>query len=144
LTNGKAQYQGGGINIVFGTVALENNTVSGNSGSPGGIYNWYSSVASLGNRGSFSSRGHNLIGHDEDLTGDGNGDSGLTEGQNGDRVGTSASPLDPRLGPLQDNGGPTKTHALLGDSPAIDAGDRQGPQERHQDTGGGHAELSGG
>jgi len=30
---------------------------------------------------------------------------------------------DPRLGPLADNGGPTATHALLADSPAIDAGD---------------------
>ena len=29
----------------------------------------------------------------------------------------------PRLGPLQDNGGPTKTHALLTGSPAIDRGD---------------------
>jgi hypothetical protein len=29
---------------------------------------------------------------------------------------------DPRLGPLADNGGPTLTHALLADSPAIDAG----------------------
>jgi hypothetical protein len=29
---------------------------------------------------------------------------------------------DPRLGPLADNGGPTQTHALLADSPAIDAG----------------------
>ncbi len=32
---------------------------------------------------------------------------------------TDASPL---IGPLQDNGGPTRTHALLGGSPAIDAG----------------------
>jgi hypothetical protein len=30
---------------------------------------------------------------------------------------------DPRLTPLQDNGGPTWTHALLNDSPAIEAGD---------------------
>ena len=30
---------------------------------------------------------------------------------------------DPRLGALADNGGPTPTHALLADSPAIDAGD---------------------
>jgi hypothetical protein len=29
---------------------------------------------------------------------------------------------DPKLGPLQDNGGPTRTHALLPDSPAIDNG----------------------
>lgn len=31
--------------------------------------------------------------------------------------------LDPLLGPLADNGGPTQTHALLAGSPAIDAGD---------------------
>ena len=37
-----------------------------------------------------------------------------------DRAGTAASPLDPRLGPLADNGGPTPTHALLPGSPAID------------------------
>ncbi len=30
--------------------------------------------------------------------------------------------VDPLLGPLQDNGGPTETHALLPGSPAIDAG----------------------
>jgi CSLREA domain-containing protein len=30
--------------------------------------------------------------------------------------------LDPALGPLQDNGGPTPTHALMAGSPAIDAG----------------------
>ena len=31
--------------------------------------------------------------------------------------------IDPLLGPLQNNGGPTFTHALLPGSPAIDAGD---------------------
>lgn len=36
--------------------------------------------------------------------------------------GTAASPLDPMLGPLADNGGPTQTHALLSGSSAIDAG----------------------
>jgi CSLREA domain-containing protein len=53
---------------------------------------------------------------------------------NTDQVGTAASPIDPRLGPLQDNFGPTFTHELLpavpasgGNpakpvSPAIDAG----------------------
>lgn len=34
----------------------------------------------------------------------------------------SATRLDPRLGPLQDNGGPTPAHALQPDSPAIDHG----------------------
>ena len=44
-------------------------------------------------------------------------------------IGTSTIPLpadtirsDPRLAPLADNGGPTLTHALLSDSPAIDKG----------------------
>src|SRR5207244_12433121 len=36
----------------------------------------------------------------------------------GDQINT-----DPMLGPLQDNGGPTFTHALLSGSPAIDSGD---------------------
>ena len=36
----------------------------------------------------------------------------------GDQINT-----DPVLGPLQNNGGPTFTHALLPGSPAIDAGD---------------------
>jgi hypothetical protein len=38
-------------------------------------------------------------------------------------IGTAAAPIDPLLGRLDDNGGPTKTHALLPGSPAIDAGD---------------------
>jgi hypothetical protein len=35
---------------------------------------------------------------------------------------TSQTNTDPRLGPLQNNGGPTLTHAPLADSPAIDKG----------------------
>lgn len=40
----------------------------------------------------------------------------------GDLEGTAASPLDPRLGPLANNGGATPTHALLDNSPAVDQG----------------------
>ena len=36
---------------------------------------------------------------------------------------TSALAVDPKLGPLANNGGPTKTHALLAGSPAIGAAD---------------------
>jgi len=43
--------------------------------------------------------------------------TGLTNGTNGNIIG-----IDPKLGPLQDNGGKTWTHALLPGSPAIDAG----------------------
>src|SRR6185295_11440420 len=35
--------------------------------------------------------------------------------------------IDPLLGPLQNNGGPTDTHALLPGSPALDAGISGGP-----------------
>jgi uncharacterized delta-60 repeat protein/CSLREA domain-containing protein len=38
--------------------------------------------------------------------------------------GVPAVSVDPLLGPLQDNGGPTQTMALSASSPAIDAGDR--------------------
>jgi CSLREA domain-containing protein len=41
----------------------------------------------------------------------------------GDYVGTFATPLDPMLGPLQNNGGLSNTRALLPGSPAIDKGD---------------------
>jgi hypothetical protein len=41
----------------------------------------------------------------------------------GELTGSRASPLDPKLGPLEDNGGPTLTMALLPGSPAIDTGD---------------------
>jgi hypothetical protein len=41
---------------------------------------------------------------------------------NGNIVGTPAAPIDPKLGPLQDNGGPTETMALLPGSPALNTG----------------------
>jgi hypothetical protein len=40
----------------------------------------------------------------------------------GNLTGTSAAPLDPLLGPLTNNGGPTQTYALLPGSPALNAG----------------------
>ena len=39
----------------------------------------------------------------------------------GDLTGAPGAPLDPHIGSLADNGGPTLTHALLPGSPAIDA-----------------------
>ncbi|HEY3393411.1 MAG TPA: choice-of-anchor Q domain-containing protein [Lacipirellulaceae bacterium] len=42
--------------------------------------------------------------------------------ENGNLIGGS-TPINPRLGPLADNGGPTRTHALLPDSSALNAGD---------------------
>jgi len=47
---------------------------------------------------------------------------GLTITGGNNLTGTAALPLDPLLGVLANNGGPTETHALLVGSPAIDAG----------------------
>ena len=63
--------------------------------------------------GNLDTLGHNLIQNSSGWTNVGTG--------TGDLVG-----FDPMLGPFQDNGGPTWTHALLPGSPAIDAGDPTG------------------
>ena len=57
---------------------------------------------------SFESDGYNLVGTGNALAAFGNNDQ--------------TGVLDPALGPLADNGGPTKTHAPLVGSPAIDTG----------------------
>jgi hypothetical protein len=99
----------GGVEIDSGTLLLHNTIVAGNfQGSAGGpasdINNLFGSMVD-------PSSSFNLIG-----TG---GSGGLTNGVNHNLVGVS----NPGLGPLQDNGGPTQTCALLSGSPAIDAGD---------------------
>jgi predicted outer membrane repeat protein len=63
--------------------------------------------------GGFVSQGYNLIG---------NTGTNLDWTAVGDQVGTSASPINPRVGSLQDNGGPVPTIALLPGSPALDQG----------------------
>ncbi|HVS81721.1 MAG TPA: LamG-like jellyroll fold domain-containing protein [Pyrinomonadaceae bacterium] len=129
--------QGGGIYANSGTLTLTNATVSSNSsGVGGGIFNGSASInlrntIVAGNNppfpasgadvnGSFTSQGHNLIGI-------GDGSTGFTNDPTCsslcDKVGTLAAPADPKLGALQNYGGPTKTQALLFGSPAIDAGD---------------------
>jgi CSLREA domain-containing protein len=60
------------------------------------------------------SEGHNLIGNDSSC--------GFVDAA-GDQVGTAAAPINPLLGPLALNGGTTPNHALLANSPAINAGD---------------------
>jgi len=64
--------------------------------------------------GNFGSQGYNLIGNSGSTTGWSAG--------NGDQVGSGGFPVNPLLGPLQDNGGPTPTMSPLPGSPAIDKG----------------------
>jgi hypothetical protein len=56
------------------------------------------------------------------LIGDGSQASGISNGSNGNQVGTSSSPIDAKLGAAADNGGPTRTIALLAGSPALNGG----------------------
>ncbi len=65
--------------------------------------------------GAFTDNGNNLIGIDQ-------GSSNFVNGTNGNIVGTFATPVNPQLTALANNGGTTQTHALIAGSPAIDAG----------------------
>jgi spore coat protein CotF len=106
ISGNSTNTRGGGIyNNGAGTVNIQNTIVAGNTADQSGpdIFQ------------AFNSLGNNLIGKID-------GGSGFTNGMNNDKVGTVAMPLDPKLGPLQDNGGPTFTMALLAGSPALDAG----------------------
>ena len=102
---------------------VENSTISGNSAgtSGGGIYNTSSLIVrnTILNAGASGENifndGGTVTSHGYNLSSDDGG--GYLTGP-GDQINT-----DPLLGPLQDNGGPTFTHALLPGSPAIDAGD---------------------
>jgi hypothetical protein len=151
IANNTTLYVGGGIlNRTIGAIKITNCTISGNQAPDGGgMYEDNSSGASLTNctitnnspngittstthpqirntiiagdttgadvSGTFTSEGNNLIGKSD-------GTNGFANGSNGDQVGTVATPLDPRLGSLANNGGTTQTYALLADSTAIDAG----------------------
>jgi CSLREA domain-containing protein len=70
--------------------------------------------------------GGNLTSPSYTLVGNNAGCTGITDGVNGNKVGTGANPLNPQLGSLQYNGGATFTHALLLGSPAINAGNPTG------------------
>jgi hypothetical protein len=72
-------------------------------------------LAAMPAAGTLSSAGFNLIG-------DGSGAGAFINGVGGDQVGSPAGRLNPRLGPLANNGGPTPTRAPLAGSPAIDTG----------------------
>ena len=124
---------GGGLAIVNGTsttlvnTLIAKNTTTGGSGGvggPGGTQPIHFPRGSNGSAGVASAPdvSGNVSSSDDDVIGDGSG-SNLSNLTHGDQVGSSASPIDPKLGPLQNNGGPTQTMALLPGSPAIDAGD---------------------
>ena len=107
ITNNTAAGTGAGISTTS-TVTVTNSIIAANAGNK-------DIIAIPGFNGSFTSGGNNLIGNGE-------GVSGFSNGTNGDKVGTKATPINPLLDTLKDNGGATQTHALLEGSPAINAG----------------------
>src|SRR6267142_2431793 len=122
LSGNATQLHGGGI-WNSGQCAIRHSTVTGNRGMNGGAINnrlgtleiestilkrGESGANILNDSGTVASDGYNLSSDDG---------SGYLIGP-GDQINTDAL-----LGPLQDNGGPTFTHALLPGSPAIDTGD---------------------
>jgi hypothetical protein len=125
---------GGGIYAYGGSMTLESDTVSGNSAKTrgGGASVFNVTPASLANTivaGNTATTGPELIanaGHAFDAS--------FSLVQNtADAVINGGSNLfaqDPKLAPLADNGGPTRTQALLAGSPALDAGSATGVDQR--------------
>jgi CSLREA domain-containing protein len=134
--NGSATDFGGALYVFADTDAVFSNvTVTGNSAAQrgGGIFAESSPFTGLnhpelhnaivaGNTaaaqgdcsGAVRSGGYNLLGNGFDCI-------DFTAAHH-DAVGTPAAPIDPKLGPLAGNGGPTPTHALLAGSPALGFG----------------------
>ena len=95
---------GGGVYVYSGTLTLRNSIISGNFDNNG------TSFLFTDCSGTLISEGYNLIENPSGCT--------ITGDTTGNITGVSAN-----LGPLQLNGGDTRTHALLAGSPAIDGGD---------------------
>jgi hypothetical protein len=125
--NGALPFGQGGAIAASANATLTNDTLAGNSGqaqggniandSSGATVTLANTIVSGGTaptnsncftKGTLTSSGHNL----EDTS-----PSQCGLGASGDLVG-----VNPQLGPLQDNGGPADTQALLTGSPAIDHG----------------------
>ena len=122
-TDADSQY-GGGI-LANGPMSIRHTTIAGNNWTGLHITNQVhlrnSIVAGGASQdvfGNLASSGYNLI--------------GSTAGGGGGFASTDLLNVDPLLGPLLDNGGPTLTMALLPGSPAIDAGDNTDAPEFDQ------------
>lgn len=113
VTNNAAR-NAGGIRTTFGGLTVRNSIVAGNRAT--GMYSSASPELQGGSRLTVT---NSLVRNNTgtDLT-----PSGPTPDANGNLIGTEDAPIEPLLGPLQNNGGPTQTHSLRADSPALDRG----------------------
>ena len=132
LSGNMATANGGAIySASQSAVALTDCTVSGNSAGAegGGVFSSGSQAVALVNTivgdNSATTAGPDVEGAvtgNNSLVRDGTSLTGMSNGSAGNQVGTSAQPVEPMLGTLRNNGGPTETMALLPGSPAIQAG----------------------
>ena len=104
---------GGGVKFSSGTVRLKNTIIAGNIDNSGVAPDCVTVLDA-----ELISEGYNLIGNNTACS---------STAAAGDQVGTGGSPIDPLIGTLQANGGPTLTHALPVVSPAVDAGNPAPP-----------------
>ena len=102
----------------LGTVTFFDTIVAGNfiGSTPGGDAGMECNTTSMWNIGLSA---YSIIGSEGE-------DFSLPNGINGNLVGSNANPINPLLGALQNNGGPTETMALLPGSPALNAGSASG------------------
>jgi hypothetical protein len=144
LANNRALGGGGLFVWSSGSTALTNCTLSLNSataGVGGGIFVYRGGILNLTNTivagNTARTSGPDISGAvataDHNLVGDATGSSGIVNGVNGNIVGGNGNPvIDAHLGPLQNNGGPTETVALLAGSPAIGHADNSKAQATDQ------------
>ena len=132
ISGNSADGDGGGVLVFGGDVAIRNSTIAGNSSTAngagisiaaGGTATLSSTIVAANNPAAAGDvNGIVLAASDHNLIGVNTGLVGITNGTNGNLIGTAATPINPLLAPLQLNGGPTRAHALLAGSPALNAG----------------------
>ncbi|MEX0992492.1 MAG: choice-of-anchor Q domain-containing protein [Solirubrobacterales bacterium] len=115
---------GGIVSLNDSTLTLNNSTIAGNTASSSGDgISLFSGATATAKNTIIANNGQDCASGSSPLVSAGHN---LIEGPStctivGDTTGNIIG-VDPVLGPLQYNGGPTNTHALLAGSPAIDAG----------------------
>ena len=122
---------GGGVRVQGSNFQMGNTIVAGN---------FFEATVTSGTGpdigGTVASLGYNLIGNGSGTT--------VTGTTTGNQVGTTGAPIDPKLAPLQMNGGRTPTRLPLAGSPVINAGDpsfASPPGPSNDERGSGYARV---
>ncbi len=110
IADNEGAYNGGGVFIAGGSLSMENSIIANNMANTS--RDCYSSLP-------VNSQGYNIIGDSYGC---------LIAVASGDQL-----DVNPELGALQDNGGPTSTYSMYANSPAIDKGNPAGCTDQNGD-----------